>query len=261
MINVLSLFDGIAGARVALDRLGIPCTYYASEIDKYASQIARKNYPDIIQSGDIQQINPFLLPPVDLLIGGSPCQDLSGAGRGAGLNGSRSVLFFDYVRLLKYLKPRYFVLENVKSMNKLNRFIISSFMGVEPIMIDSALVSAQSRKRLYWTNLPVEQPEDRGILLKDIIESGVVDRDKSYCIDAYYFASTAKPLEYYQQYHRRQIVFDQEKVRRLVPLECERLQTFSDGYTEGISNTQRYKCLGNAFTVEVIRHILSFADF
>ncbi len=141
-MNVLSLFDGIAGARVALDRLNIPVTYYASEIDKYAIKIANKNYPDIIQLGDVQSINPFLLPKIDLLVGGSPCVGFSVAGKGLGFNDPRSALFFDYVRLLRYLKPTYFLLENVASMKKVNKYIITQFMGVEPILIDSALLSA-----------------------------------------------------------------------------------------------------------------------
>lgn len=356
-MNVLSLFDGCGCAKVALDRRGIPCTYFASEIDKYAIKIAQKNHPDMIQLGDVRTVNPFLLPEIDLLVGGSPCQDLSIAGRMAGLKGERSGLFFDYVRLLHYLKPQYFLLENVASMSKINRWIMSQFLGVEPVMIDSARVSAQSRKRFYWTNIPgVGQPLDKGILLRDILESGVVDRDKSYCIDANYFKFTN--LKQYQTKSRRQVDYlpdkpnkdtgpefvryidaegavfegydcvrqgvikerfrvwgvdgkspslntfyrhnvavqlgyinknqqgrrvystdaksvslksegggwgakmglylDDSQIRKLTPIECERLQTLPDDYTEGVSNTQRYKMLGNAFTVDVIAHILSY---
>ena len=181
-MNVLSLFDGIAGARAALDRLGIECTYYASEIDKYAISIAQRNYPDICQLGDVKLINPFLLPEIDLLIGGSPCQDLSLASHSkSGLGGERSGLFFEYLRLLRYIKPKYFLLENVASMSKLSCWTISQYLGVEPIEIDSSLLSGQSRKRLYWTNiLGVTQPADKNIYLKDIIECEV---NSSYAIN------------------------------------------------------------------------------
>jgi len=268
-MNVLSLFDGCAMAYEALKRSGIPVdAYYASEVDRWAMQIASKNHPDIIQLGDIRTVNPFLLPKIDLVIGGSPCQDLSCAGSGAGLNGNRSGLFFDFCRLVEYLNPAWFLLENVASMNKTSRFIISQHMGTEPIMIDSALVSAQTRKRLYWTNIPTGQPKNKSILLSSILTCGVVDRDKSYCIDRNYWKGTHP--KHYKKRAVRQLVFDTEKdimnlndenyeeikYRKLFPAECERLQTLPDNYTEGVSNTQRYKMLGNGFTVDVIAHIL-----
>ena len=289
-MNVLSLFDGISGAKVALNRLGVPCTYFASEIDKYAIQISEKNHPDIIQLGDVTKINPLDLPKIDLLIGGSPCQDLSVAGRHKGLAGERSGLFYEYIWLLSALQPDYFLLENVR-MKKAWEFVFNIYTGVKPILIDSALVSGQQRRRLYWTNIPnVTQPEDRKIFLGDVIEDGVVDRDKSYCIDASYYKGNTE--DGYIKKCRRQIVYlyrlphgyvtectkqydkypslaaqnpdtkykivDEFGFRKLTPVECERLQTYDDGYTEGVSNTQRYKCLGNSFTVDVIKHILSF---
>jgi len=174
-ITVLSLFDGISCARVALERAGIPVkAYYASEIDMHAMLVSRKNWPDIIQLGDITRLWGSLFPKesVDLLIGGSPCQDLSRAKHdGKGLEGERSGLFYEYLRILKTVKPRFFILENVASMKREYRDIITKELGVEPIMIDAALVSAQTRKRYFWTNIPgITLPEDRGILLKDIAE-------------------------------------------------------------------------------------------
>ena len=257
-MNVLSLFDGMSCGRIALERAGIPITnYYASEVDKYAIAVSKENYPDTKHIGDVQQVSAADLPPIDLLIGGSPCQGFSFAGRQLNFDDERSKLFFEFVRLLKELKPKYFLLENVR-MKKEYQDIISECLGVEPIKINSSLVSAHNRVRLYWTNIPnVSQPDDRGILLKDIIESGEVDRDKSHCIDANYFKGGN--LKSYFKKHRRQLVFDNNMLtdyRKLTPVECERLQTVPDNYTDGVSNTQRYKMLGNGWTVDVISHIL-----
>jgi DNA (cytosine-5)-methyltransferase 3A len=167
-MRVLSLFDGISCARVALQKSGIPVKeYYASEIDKYAIKVSETNYPDILRLGDVREIKPF---KVDLLIGGSPCQDLSIAKKDRkGLDGERSGLFWEYIRLWKDCEPTYFILENVASMPKKDRDIITKTMGVEPVLFDASLVSAQSRKRLFWTNLPFTLPSDKGILLKDIL--------------------------------------------------------------------------------------------
>lgn len=176
-IKVLSLFDGISCARVALDRLGYKdVEYYASEIDKNAIKISQKNWPDIKQLGDIKLIdsNPCWNLGIDLLIGGSPCQDLSIAKKNRkGLAGERSSLFWDYVRVLKEVKPKYFILENVASMSKESKNIITKTLGVEPIMIDAGLISAQQRKRLFWTNiLGVTLPKDKGIFSWDVIDMG-----------------------------------------------------------------------------------------
>lgn len=182
-MKVLSLFDGISVAQQALKELGIECEYYASEIDRYAISITQKNFPHTIQLGDVKNISYNNLNiEFDILIGGSPCQDLSIAKKNReGLKGSRSILFWDYVRIFKELKPRYFVLENVNSMSKESIRIITETLKVEPIMINAALVSAQNRKRLFWTNIPnITQPTDRGILLKDILEDNLItDRQKS----------------------------------------------------------------------------------
>lgn len=175
-ITVLSLFDGISCGQVALQRANIPVAkYYASEIDKYAINVTQKNWPDTIQLGDVKNVWARNLPKIDLLIGGSPCQDLSitKSQTREGLKGGKSILFWHYVRLLKTCKPKWFLLENVESMKKEDREKISRVLGVDPVMIDSALVSAQERKRLYWTNIPVTEPEDKGLVLKDIMEENV----------------------------------------------------------------------------------------
>ena len=179
-IRVLSLFDGISCGRVALERAGIPVeTYYASEIDKYAMSVAQAMYPDIIQIGDVCKIDfTQYVGKIDMIIGGSPCQDLSIAKQNRqGLHGERSRLFWEYIKALTIIKPKYFLLENVASMKNEDRDAITAVLrGIYPetecIMINSALVSAQQRKRYYWTNWHVEQPQDKGILLKDILESG-----------------------------------------------------------------------------------------
>ena len=304
-MRVLSLFDGISCGKVALERAGIQLErYYASEIDKYAIQISEKNHKDVIHLGNV--IDLHVTTPIDLLIGGSPCQGFSFAGKQLAFDDPRSKLFFEFVRILKEVRPKYFLLENVK-MKKEYQNIISSYLGVEPIEINSSLVSAQNRRRLYWTNIPwTGLPEDKGILLKDILETGVVDRDKSYCLDANYCKGVT--LEHYLTHSVRQIVFterrteeakqirrqymklgkdfsprrgkilvprednkcncltgsltkehilldEQNKFRKLTPIECERLQTLPDNYTKGVSDCQRYKQLGNGWTVDVLVHI------
>jgi len=277
-INVCSAFDGISGAQVALEYLGIPVdNYYSLETDKYVISVTQKNYPETIQLGDIRNVSGDQMPKIDLFVGGFPCQDLSFAGHQKGFQeGTRSSLFFEFLRLLDEIKPTYFLVENTL-MKKEYQDIISEKLGVQPIMINSNLVSGQERKRNYWTNIPeVGQPEDLGIMLSDCLESQTgeilyeepyvklnsktkfVDRDKSYCIDANYFKGGN--LKSYFEKRRRQLVFTNDEkttYRKLTPTECECLQTFPKGYTEGISNTQRYKALGNAFNVLTIASILA----
>jgi len=311
MFNVLSLFDGIATARYALEKANIEVNkYYASEINSYAVKVALKNYPDIIEVGDIELLKGNDFKNIDLIIGGSPCQDLSIAKRNReGLSGKRSVLFWEYVRLLNEIKPTYFILENVASMSKKDKAIITSTLwDIEPVMINAALVSAQQRKRLFWVGkkdgdkyirVHIPQPDDRKIYLKDILLDGAyTERDKSLVITATY--SRACPQNYFL-HSDRQMVFSQpvkigyigrggqgeriyyingksiclsangggrgaktglylikDYVRKLHPIECERLQGLPDNYTEGISNTQRYRCLGNAFNANVVTHILKY---
>lgn len=307
-INVLSCFDGISAGLEALQNAGISVdNYYSFEIDKYAIQISQKNHPMIRYLGDITNWEFYSdIPKIDLLIGGSPCQGFSIAGNHLNFDDHRSKLFFTFVDILNHhrkLNPDMkFLLENVY-MKAEWRDIISNALGVQPIMIDSALVSAQSRKRYYWTNIAnIEQPEQRNIFLQDIIEGGwYSDREKAYCIDANYYKGGN-----YKSYFgkgRRQIVFDypiqvgvaedikghdflkrvysgkgksptltamtggnqERKIavddkhwRMLTPVESERLQCFPDNYTKGVSNTQRYKMLGNSWTVDVITWIFSY---
>ena len=177
-MNVLSLFDGMSCGQIALKKLGAKVdNYYASEIDKYAISIAEKNFPNTVHLGDVTKITsvPYNVK-IDLLIGGSPCQGFSKSGNRLNFDDPRSKLFFEFVRILKLVKPKYFMLENVV-MNKESRDIISKYLGVEPIEINSNLVSAQSRRRLYWTNIPnVTIPEDKGIVIRDILEdNGIAD--------------------------------------------------------------------------------------
>jgi DNA-cytosine methyltransferase len=169
--NVLSLFDGMSCGQIALNKLGIQYeNFYASEIDKHAMKVTQHNFPNTIQIGDVTQLKGENLPKIDLLIGGSPCQGFSFSGKGLNFEDPRSKLFFEFVRLIKETNPRYFLLENVK-MKKEYEQVITEYLGVEPIEINSSLVSAQNRVRLYWTNIPnIQQPEDRGIGLTDILE-------------------------------------------------------------------------------------------
>lgn len=277
-MKVVSLFDGMACGLESLKRAGIHVTeYHAFENDKYAIQIAKKNHPEIIHHGEINFMTDFsCFKGADLLIGGSPCQGFSMAGRGLNFKDKRSQLFFEYLRAKKEIKPKWFLLENVR-MKKEIQHEISRLMGCQPVLINSALVSAQNRQRLYWCNWKVKQPADREIYLKDIIENGVVDRDKSYCIDANY--AKGGNVRSYFEHGKRQLVFRQKSktvrssgrgsydrhewdsvdinhIRKLSTIECERLQTLNDNYTEGVSNTQRYKMLGNGWNVETIVHIL-----
>tara|TARA_R100000742_G_C4279570_1_gene104534 strand:- start:1767 stop:3320 length:1554 start_codon:yes stop_codon:yes gene_type:complete len=214
-MKVLSLFDGMSCGQIALDQLGIPVeTYYASEIDKYAIQVTQANYPNTVQVGDVTNLDPKDFADVDLIMGGSPCQGFSFAGKQLAFDDPRSALFFEFIRLLKAIKPRYFLLENVR-MKKEFLDIISQEVskcypeiafGIEPILINSSLLSAQSRQRYYWTNIPnIQQPEDRGIVLRDILEDDYEsERDKSYCIDANYFKGAS--VEQYKKKSRRQLV-------------------------------------------------------
>lgn len=368
-IKVLSLFDGISIARQAIANCGIEIEkYYASEIDKYAIQIAQKNFPDTIQVGNVVDIKGEDFKDIDLIIGGSPCQDLSIAKKNReGLSGARSGLFYEYVRILNEVKPKYFVLENVNSMPKeAKETITKELFGIEPIMINAALVSAQNRKRLFWVGklagdkyeqVDIPLPEDRGILLKDILEENVdekyflnekrikyvLNRPKNFAVkinpdktntlrtnygnassnetyvsivrigqigngsqgDRIYSpegksvglsalgggrgaktglyavsqrgrnivdgkrkdikgARTEQRIEVgkEQKAHcitrvqKDSMIMENYKIRKLTPIECERLQSLPDNYTEGVSNTQRYKALGNGFNCKVIEHII-----
>ena len=304
-MNVLSLFDGISCARVALLRAGLPIkTYYASEIDPHAIAVATRNFPDTRPLGDIKTIHDPP-PDIDLLIGGSPCVDLSIAKKERkGLEGDHSSLFYEYLRVLRLVNPRFFILENVASMPSKDRDIITKEMGVEPVMLDASLVSAQCRKRLFWTNLPVPTlPVDRGIVLKDILQDDaevdprmMTSSQKAFCLTSTYGKAGTTDKEYERNATARKrtliklgclgddaqanrvyspdgksatlsangggmgaktgLYSIHQRIRKLTPIECERLQGLPDNYTEGIPMTHRYRCLGNAFNVDVIVHLL-----
>jgi len=290
-MNILSLFDGIGGARIALEKLNIPITnYFASEIDKFAIKVAKENYPDIIHLGDIKQIKTSNLPKIDLLIGGSPCQDLSNAQKGLGLKGEKSRLFYEYVRLYKELKPKYFLLENVK--NKWGD-LMSQIIGVPFIKINSALFSAQSRPRYYWTNINFDSLPKKNhstniidILEKEVDEKFYLKKDKLinfiktqnlnkiaskdgiiklFDIPKTILNDNERQRRVYSIYGKSPTLLARSdttkilinnRIRKLTPLECERLQNIPDNYTASCSNTQRYKMIGNGFTIDVISHIL-----
>lgn len=317
-MNVLSLFDGMSCGQQALDRLGIKVdNYFASEIDKYAIQVTMANYPNTKQLGSVVDVDGYSLPKIDLLIGGSPCQSFSFAGKRKGMSTKdeqeiltlehylqlksegyefegQSYLFWEFMRLLNEVKPKYFLLENVMMGEKWEK-VLSKAIGVKPIEINSALVSAQNRRRLYWTNIGmkkfgmfgdmingIDKPKDKGLILKDIMEENVNSK---------YFTSE-KMLQYFDYVTKESIkknrgyifkptkgekkattittregnrietnfVFDNEKIRRLTPIECERLQNVKDNYTNHVSDTQRYKMLGNGWTIDVIAHIFSYIN-
>lgn len=315
-MRVLSLFDGISCGRVAFDRAEIPVESYAAyEIDKHAITISKKNHQDITHFGNVIKANFAIHKGIDILIGGSPCQGFSVAGKQLNFEDPRSRLYFEFERALKQAKPRYFLLENV-CMKQEFADIISERLGVYPVMINSALLSAQGRKRLYWTNIPgVTQPKDRGIELRDIIHESnprdkiniepykipadkcieilekEVERGKvlrsSRGLERYFvhgrLVKIGRPGDYVfgcltpDRVNKRQNgqrfntgekfytltamdkhgILTNGYIRRATPIECERLQTLPDNYTAGVPESQRYKCLGNAWTVDVIAHILS----
>jgi site-specific DNA-cytosine methylase len=290
-MNVLSLFDGISCARVALDRCGIQvANYYASEIDENAITISKKKYPAIKRLGCVKTIKTADLPRIDIMIFGSPCQDLSRAKKeGKGLDGDRSGLFWTAAKILKEVKPTFFIMENVASMKDKDRDAISKELGVQPVMFDASLVSAQSRKRYFWTNISFKLPADRGILLKNILlpaekiadilwvnmtlvvkKSGATSgltrvghvgkndaqANRVYSIDGKSAGLVANAGGLGGKTGLYEI---KERIRKLDPIECERLQGLPDGYTDGIATTNRYKALGNAFNVDVIAYILKEA--
>lgn len=288
--NVLSFFDGMSCGQLALQKSGIEVTnYFACEIDKYASKVAKHNFPNTIQLGDVTKVFAKDLPKIDLFIGGSPCQGFSFAGKQLNFEDPRSKLFFEFVRMLNEIRETnpdvLFLLENVK-MKKEFQDIITQHLGVEPIEINSNLVSAQNRKRIYWTNIPnVKIPNDKGIFIEDIIENGSALTDKSQTIVATIYKENAKSMikrnkkgllviidDMYKNRPERIYedkaptlrsersglkVKNEYEVRKLSVVECERLQNVPDNYTDAVSDTQRYKMLGNGWTVDIISHIFS----
>lgn len=337
-MKVLSLFDGISCGMLALQRAGIPVECYdAFEIDKYAVTVSKRNYPDIVHHGDVFDGDFTKFKGYDLLLGGSPCTywSIAKKGRETTSDGIGFRLFMEYVRALRESECKYFLYENNYSIHQNIKDEISKHLGVQPIMINSALVSGQNRKRCYWTNIPnVTQPDDLGIMLADVLENAVPWQDKSYCMTSTYNGavlyntlerkqrtmvaipintvdgkSHTIPATYYKAGTNLFLSFGAENsrqkiavpigtargqgqriysvrgksvtlsangggqgaktglykidlpdgdyvIRKLTPVEAERLQTLPDNYTAGISNSQRYKCIGNGWTVDVIVHIL-----
>lgn len=332
-MKVLSLFDGMSCGQIALNRIGIkPEVYYAAEVDKCAIKVTQANYPDTVQLGDVTKWREWDIDwaSIDLLIGGSPCQGFSFAGKQLAFDDPRSKLFFVYVDILNHIKSVNpdvkFMLENVK-MKKEFLAVISEHLGVEPVFINSALVSAQNRQRYYWCNWSVEQPKDKGIVLADILErepeSPTYMSDKFKARNAHILrddlnvkAKSLSAMEYVKNGRqgdyinpaavRGRYIVDGKRqdgkgfkvagltqqtlevrdgdksnslttvqkdtvvsslppgrypngkeYRKPTPIECERLQTVPDNYTSHVSNTQRYKMLGNGWTVDVIAHIFS----
>lgn len=296
---VLSLFDGISCGYLALQRAGIEInTYYASEIEPNAIKISKKNFPNIIQLGDITEIDRKTikgLKNIDLIIGGSPCQGLSSSNVWLkdgeyGVNGTgKSRLFWEYVRILRIVQqinPKVrFLLENVGSANKKDKEIINNTLGCEGVTFNSNLLSAQNRNRVYWTNFHFDVPiERKEVYMKDILEESVDDKyylsqkmyDYIMCSDTGGWRTgnmdidldIARPLTATMHKMHRACTDNyistkyqpkgKTNVRKLTPIECERLQTLPDNYTKGISDTNRYKCIGNGWTVDVISHIFSF---
>jgi DNA (cytosine-5)-methyltransferase 3A len=288
-VKVLSLFDGISCGMVALERARIPVDrYVAYEIEPNAIKISRKNYPQIKHCGDVTVADFTQYRGFDLLLGGSPCQDLSNykydRGDVKGLEGSKSNLFYHFVRALKESEPKYFLLENVASMEQRWVDVISKELGVRPIMINSDLVSAQLRKRLYWTNIPnVTQPTDKGIVLRDIaVLTDEVPDKYWYHREFTYNGPDAKVQatllgsglmrnmrECYNLNgkcntllcdgdggNRQKKIYQAGRCRKLMPIEYERLQNLPDNYTVGVADSRRYTAIGNGWTVDVIAHIL-----
>ena len=267
---VLSCFDGISCGQVALDRLGIKVDkYMASEVDKYAIQVSQANYPDIEQVGDICNLDPKDYKDIDLILAGSPCQGFSFASNDKlNFNRPESKLFFEYIRLLDEIKPKYFLLENVIMEHK-HMKVINDYMEILPIRLNSNRVSAQNRDRFYWTNIPgIRKPKDKQIMLDDILENDVKHPVYSNIYGGYgkppmihkYKAPTLKvggepPFATLKEVDSN-ASFNRKHLRLFTPTECEKLQTVPINYTEGVSNAQRYKMLGNGWTISIIAHIL-----
>ena len=294
-MDVISLFDGISCGNIALERAGINVDkYYASEIDKDSIKVALHNYPKITQIGNVEKVQTKQYKDIDLLMGGSPCQAFSMAGKQLNFNDPRGKLFFEYVRILEEVNPKYFLLENVK-MKKEYQDVISDHLGVQPIMINSSLVSAQSRERLYWTNIPnITQPVDKNINLVDILEDSdfsnkaiIVgrrlndkgkrrdndksipltqclevrksNRNKSNCITTISKDNvvTSLPIGRHPDVYKNKLPY-----RKYSEVELCRLQTIPDNYFSGLglSYNKTSKMIGNAWTVDIISHILRNID-
>ena len=276
-MNVLSLFDGMSCGQIALERAGIKVdNYYASEIDKYAIRVTQNNYPNTIQLGDVTKVISKNLSNVGLLIGGSPCQGFSFAGKQLNFEDPRSKLFFEFVRLKNELNPKYFLLENVE-MKKEYEDIISEYLGVLPIKINSSLISAQNRPRIYWTNIvDTLDIADRNLYIEDILDTTgdyvFISDEKTinrrhtknylqYDINGKGHGSQDQRAYYLNGKHgcldtgasgKAKILLEDGRVRKATRLECERLQTVPDGYTNIVTESQAKTMLGNGWTVDAI---------
>lgn len=282
-MNVLSLFDGMSCGQIALNKVGIKYeNYFASEIDKYAMQVTKHNYPNTKHIGDVTKVKGDELPKIDLLIGGSPCQGFSFAGKQLNFEDPRSKLFFEFVRLLEETKPKYFLLENVK-MKKEHEQVITDYLGVLPILINSTLLTAHNRPRLYWTNIPnISQPSDKGVYFEQIRDLQIenyeyipdektINREykKSYLqydINGKGHGSQDQRAYYLKGKHgcldtgasgKAKVLENDGRVRKITRNEAERLQGVPDNYTTSVSKTQALKMLGNGWTVDVIVHIFN----
>lgn len=282
-INVMSLFDGISCGMIACERAGIKVNkYYSSEIDCNAIKVSQYHYPNIEQIGDVTKVDFAKYKDIDLLIGGSPCQNLSCMGDRKGLQGEKSKLFFEYVRALKELKPQYFLLENNYSMPAANKNIISEYLNVQPLMINSIAFSAQNRKRLYWTNIPIMPIHEKQLTLANIVEP-LSSKEKyivtkqvyKYVLSGEYIG---RKIEKTVRANIRElnqpskclgtgcgdignntgvIIKYNKDYYKITPIEAERLQTLPDNYTINIPERKRYMVIGNGWTVDVIAHILN----
>jgi hypothetical protein len=282
-INVVSLFNGMGTLRQAFHNLGIKVNnYYSSEIKTYAIKLQQHHFPDVIQVGDIRNWREWDIDwsSIDFIGSGSPCQDLSSIGKGAGLNGDKSSLFFVFVDILNYCKslnPNVkFLQENVGSASKLDVGIMSRLLGVYPVRINSSIVTAQLRDRYYWSNIKtkkslfdlvtdIPQPKDKGILLKDIITSGNVDRIKSVCLIERYIGAIPKSDAAIQRHLKNRVdfgsytvVLENNLLRAFNKIEMCRLQGFTDNYCDILSEVEAGSLLGDGWTLPIIEHILSF---
>lgn len=289
-ITVLSLFDGISCGQIALERAGIKVNrYFASEIDSNAIKVTQKNYPSTIQIGDVTKVhykngvlhteNGNYETSIDVVIGGSPCQGFSFAGKQLNFDDPRSKLFFEYARILKEVNPKYFLLENV-TMKKEYEDVITENIGVKPILLNSTLTSAAVRRRLYWSNIPnITEPDDKHISFGDVREHGVSQMNMYYSDKAMNWIHnhekrTGKTLRIikdtdkmqmleatmYKKYSSQRFfgIEDTHGLRYITPLECERCMNIFDSYTSCCSDTQRYKQLGNGWDVGMVTHIFGF---
>lgn len=280
-MKVLSLFDGISCGRLALERAGIPVErYVAYEIDENAIKISKANWNDIEYMGDVKSADFTQYKDFDLVIGGSPCQDLCRMGSREGLKGKKSGLFWEYVRALRESKPKWFLLENNASMKQSDKKTITEVLGVQPCLINSADFSAQKRKRLYWTNIPIAKWAQNNLMLRNIVQPieekidfDVTNRVEKYLSPLYDKRKISKTIHGGIKSLNEQsntigcycgslgsntnlIVYQEGRYYIVTPLEAERLQTLPDNYTTGVKNSARYFAIGNGWTVDVIAHIL-----